>query len=472
MRPLPLAFLCWFCFCTWLLPEGRADGAAPPNPVPPPSVATSQADSNSPPPVIFEALRQTVEDNYPVLEFIGWQGDRWDREFRGRIAAAPTREAAFELMDEFVCRLNDYHTRLSWPGKPASAAPACEVEPVLTTGRPPPDHGIWAALRPSMELPPLTGICIAVVAAEPETGLRAGDEILKVDGVAMGEALARAWRHSVGCSVGGKLLAAAGRTLLGPADREIQLTIRRSRTLGREQMLTLAVPRSTAAKRRAVSTREVETVPVIRIPRWANEAGRNLVQDFDAALKEARTQPGLIIDVRGNGGGQDELADQVTGRFLKTPALASISFDRIVPGTTYERKLFITEPRGPWRYEGRVAVLTDEGCMSACEHFVSGMVEAGALACGTPTSGAGGWIRTVALPGGVRLNISRTFPVHTGGIPSPQLGIAPHVWAPRTLADVRAGTDTALRAALGWVKSRDPLPPRLQPVAPFSQNGI
>jgi C-terminal processing protease CtpA/Prc len=117
-----------------------------------------------------------------------------------------------------------------------------------------------------------------------------------------------------------------------------------------------------------------------------------------------------------------------------------------------------------------VAVLTDEGCMSACEHFVSGMVEAGAVTCGTPTSGAGGLIRTVQLPGGVRLNISRTFPFHTGGIPSPQLGIAPHLWAPRTLADVRAGEDTALKAALRWVKSKDPLPLRLQPVAPFSQN--
>jgi carboxyl-terminal processing protease len=187
-------------------------------------------------------------------------------------------------------------------------------------------------------------------------------------------------------------------------------------------------------------------------------------------LNEARKSPGIIIDVRRNGGGQDELADQVTGRFIQTPVLASISFNRVVPGTSYERKLYLTEPRGPWRYEGRVAVLTDEGCMSACEHFVSGMVEAGAVTCGTPTSGAGGLIRTVQLPGGARLNISRTFPFHTGGIPSPQLGIAPHLWAPRTLADVRAGEDTALKAALRWIKSNDPLPLRLQPVAPFSRN--
>ena len=102
--------------------------------------------------------------------------------------------------------------------------------------------------------------------------------------------------------------------------------------------------------------------------------------------------------------------------------------------------------------------------MSACEHFVSGMAEAGALLCGTLTSGACGWIRQVALPGGARVNVSQTFPLHAGGIPSPQLGIAPHIWAPRTLADLRAGNDTALVAALAWLRSNNPLPVRFQPL--------
>ena len=455
MRCLSFTFIFLFAYGFWCSPA---------------SAAPSQGDSNSPSLVIFEALRQAVEDNYPVLEFVGWQGNRWNPEFRAKIAAAPTSEAAFQLMDEYVCRLNDYHTRLSWPGKPSLATPACQLEPVLIATNPPPDHGIWAKMRPPVELPPINGISIAVLQAEKETGLQAGDEILSVDGVHIIDALARAWRHSVGCSVGGKLLSATSRILQGPADREVQIEVRRQVAHGRGELLTLTVPRSTNVVHRVVSTREVESVPVIRIPRWANDGDHNLVNDFDKALDAARKSPGLIIDVRKNGGGQDEIADQIIGRFIKAPVFSSDSFARLVPGKTYERRLFITEPRGPWRYEGRVAVLTDEGCMSACEHFVSGMIEAGALTCGTPTSGAGGWIRTVPLPGGVRLNISRTFPLHTGGIPSPQLGIAPHLWAPRTLAEVRAGEDTALRTALRWIKSGDPLPLRLQPVAPFSQN--
>src|SRR5664280_1196510 len=64
------------------------------------------------------------------------------------------------------------------------------------------------------------------------------------------------------------------------------------------------------------------------------------------------------------------------------------------------------------------------------------------------------------LPDGLRLNVSQTFPLHSGGIPSPQLGIAPHLWAPRRLSDLRSGEDTALRAAIVWLKSTDVLPAR------------
>jgi C-terminal processing protease CtpA/Prc len=218
----------------------------------------------------------------------------------------------------------------------------------------------------------------------------------------------------------------------------------------------------------AVSSREVDGVPVLRISHWANDRTMKLAASFDELLAQLHDRPGLVIDVRGNGGGEDDLASQVVGRFLKTPVVASVSFHRNVPSLTFERTVDRVSPCGPWRYEGRVAVLTDEGCMSACEHFVSGMAEAGALLCGTPTSGACGWIRPLDLPGGLRLNVSQTFPLHSGGIPSPQLGIAPHLWASRRLSDLRTGQDTALRAALVWLKSADPLPARFQPLTLFS----
>lgn len=56
-----------------------------------------------------------------------------------------------------------------------------------------------------------------------------------------------------------------------------------------------------------------------------------------------------------------------------------------------------------------------------------------------------------------------------GGMPSPLMGIAPHIYVHRTLADLESGKDTALLAALRWVKSHDPVPERQQPLAPFAR---
>src|ERR1035441_4260528 len=169
-----------------------------------------------------------------------------------------------------------------------------------------------------------------------------------------------------------------------PRGSELKLVVRWAGPHGDEETLTVMVKRSRMPGESTVLSREVAGLPVLRISHWGNDSTMKLVARFDELLAQFRDRPGLVIDVRGNGGGLDDLASQVVGRFLKTTVVASISFHRQVPGLTFERTVDRIAPRGPWRYEGRVAVLTDEGCMSASEHFVSGMAEAGAPLCWPP----------------------------------------------------------------------------------------
>jgi C-terminal processing protease CtpA/Prc len=98
--------------------------------------------------------------------------------------------------------------------------------------------------------------------------------------------------------------------------------------------------------------------------------------------------------------------------------------------------------------------------MSACEHFVSGMDASGvALLVGVSTTGAGGWIRTVELPGGATLRCSRTFPLH-GHRPSAMSGIPPHVHVSPTIESLRSGSDIVLDTAVERLRSGEPLPER------------
>jgi C-terminal processing protease CtpA/Prc len=188
-----------------------------------------------------------------------------------------------------------------------------------------------------------------------------------------------------------------------------------------------------------------EKTGYIRIQSW----GGFTKSDFDDELVSYKSVPNLIIDVRGNGGGSDALAADVVSRFIDQPVVCSISFHRRSGTAIYDKTIELAYPRGPWKYPGKVVVLIDPGCASACEHFVSGMFEAGATLIGTPTSGACGWSKQHDLPGGVTLRCSLTFPLH-GKVPSPLHGMEPHIWALPTIEDIKKGNDYVLEKALDF----------------------
>ena len=115
----------------------------------------------SDPIAILEAVWQKLKDHYPMMEYMGAQGDEWLEEFQRCVAAALTPDAAFDLIDEMVCRLNDYHTRFVRPGRfDGQSGPDLRSEVVLDGRR----------------------RAVGGVEAGPGTGVRTGDEILAIDG--------------------------------------------------------------------------------------------------------------------------------------------------------------------------------------------------------------------------------------------------------------------------------------------------
>lgn len=85
-----------------------------------------------------------------------------------------------------------------------------------------------------------------------------------------------------------------------------------------------------------------------------------------------------------------------------------------------------------------------------------------------PTNGGGAYMQSIPLTCGATLISSRGFPIDggTGGDPSPLHGTEPHLWVAPTLADLRAGRDTALAAALEWLRSGEPVPGNPDPTLP------
>ncbi|MPN10828.1 hypothetical protein SDC9_158125 [bioreactor metagenome] len=111
-------------------------------------------------------------------------------------------------------------------------------------------------------------------------------------------------------------------------------------------------------------------------------------------------------------------------------------------------------------------MLIDEGCASACEHFVSGIEAMGhVLLVGLPTNGAGGGPTRVTLGDGTQVMISRALGIRANGVVFEGLGIPPHIYLAPTLDDLRNGRDPVLERAKEWVLSNQPIPARIQPLA-------
>ena len=113
-------------------------------------------------------------------------------------------------------------------------------------------------------------------------------------------------------------------------------------------------------------------------------ADQTVIDAFDAALLRFKDAPGLIIDVRQNGGGDTAVARPIMGRFI----------DKQKPYARMRRRdgdhlsdpwTEVVEPRGPFTYTAPVAVLTTRWSASMAEGFPMGMRGMGrATIVGTP----------------------------------------------------------------------------------------
>lgn len=123
------------------------------------------------------------------------------------------------------------------------------------------------------------------------------------------------------------------------------------------------------------------------------------------ALNEFADAPGLIIDVRDNGGGAEPLAREFAGCFVDSPTVYAKHVIRDADAAggftpVGERQLLPNKTRP--QYRGKVAVLTGPVVMSSCEAFVLMMKQVpGCVLVGEPTQGSSGNPQPYELGNGV-----------------------------------------------------------------------
>ncbi|MEY2880502.1 MAG: hypothetical protein RLZZ15_2882 [Verrucomicrobiota bacterium] len=171
---------------------------------------------------------------------------------------------------------------------------------------------------------------------------------------------------------------------------------------------------------------------------------------LSAQLKAHRDAPGVVVDLRQNPGGETLSLGIAVGEF----------FDRAVDCGVFISRDGSRGGKSSWqlgsaRYAGRVVILVDGRTASAGEIFAATLQDHGrAKVVGRKTAGAvlASWF--YVLPDGGELQLSREDYVAPKGRRLEGDGVEPDVKVTRTLADLRAGRDADLEAALAILRAK------------------
>lgn len=193
-------------------------------------------------------------------------------------------------------------------------------------------------------------------------------------------------------------------------------------------------------------------VGYIMLTGWPSDAG--LIAPALAALDEWRDAPGVVIDVRGNGGGDERTARVFASRFVRTKAVYSKSEIKTPQGVSgpFERTI---EP-GPaeQRFGGKAVVLVGPGCMSSNESFVLMMrYGAGAMLVGDRTRGSSGNPKPHDLGNGVTALVPSWRDLLPDGTPLEGTGVEPDLRVPVNAKQLEAG-DPVIEAGVAKVRQK------------------
>ena len=176
---------------------------------------------------------------------------------------------------------------------------------------------------------------------------------------------------------------------------------------------------------------------------------------FSQILSRLSICNGVILDVRNNGGGSLTNVERIASRFFNERALVGYISHKVGPGHNDFSDLFpkYLESSNSIRYQKPIIILTNRGCYSATNEFVSTMKHAhNATIVGDKTGGGGGLPFSSELPNGwsVRFSTSPTFNAEKEHI---EFGVEPDIKLDMTPADINKMRDTYIEFARKRINS-------------------
>jgi carboxyl-terminal processing protease len=328
-------------------------------------------------------------------------------EAREAVAAAAIQAMVVELDDNHARWLHEPRRNLFGLALSVTVGPG-DIDPVATE--------------------PAYVNMVAEASPAAAAGLALGDEVLAINGVPL--------------FINGILTEGALSWLTDTQPgTTVELTVRRPATGETFTATMTATPHQ--GPRRGVESRLVDgNIAYVTLPGFSPQAADQVLAAV-AALREETELRGVILDLRGNGGGSPAAVATLLGALAhgKITSYWCDVRDRCTPNRTDDSVELWNLP---------FAALTDRRCASACDSFTSSVKDLGlGTLVGTRTAGAvSGPGQAYALDNGTGLMLPKHHEIGANKEFVDTIGVAPDHYAPTTAADLSSGRDPGLDKAV------------------------
>lgn len=423
-RALPGALFLVFILCPFSLPLSTASASARER------VTTATREGRL---IVFDETWRTIRERYydPALHGVNW--DELRARLRPLAADASGETEFYTVLRRLTSRLRDAHTRVFAPDERFD----WQRPTYITVG---------------VSLREIAGqIIVTAIERDGEAargGVRAGDELLSIEGEPVAQAFARRLTEEVGAST--ELAArqqAAARLFKGARDTFVTAVFatndgRATKKIRLRRVLQNRPP--------ALHMQKAEGFPIVNFNMFVPEIASELMRALRRG--ELRTARGLVLDLRDNGGGQAETMTDIASAFLPQGTNLGEFTDREgrIASTPQTRAAMLFAADAVAEFRGPVVVLTSTRTASAAEILAAALQESKrARVIGEQTCGCVLAIRRRhTLPDGGLLDISEMDFRTARRMRLEGAGITPDEFVSPTRRDLREGRDPALERAL------------------------
>lgn len=376
---------------------------------------------------VFDDAWERINERYYDRSFHGLDWEAQRTSLRAVAAEAASSQELYAILRRMIGLLDDPHTRVFAPEEKSD----WWRPRFVSTG---------LGIAEVEGLP--TVVKVERDSAPQRAGLRVGDVIEAVAGMPVQSLLSK--QLFAAHTSASERFRAFARLLDGPADTSVAL---KWQTKTGKQKAT-QLERHWEQRELGLRLRRQQGIAIVEIDAFTKPLAAAFARDFRKTLAGAR---GVILDLRGNGGGDAEAMTDIASSFLHSGANLGQFTDRFGVGftiSTHVRSVFsptlITQTKLP------LIVLTSERTSSAAEIFVEALkTSQRARILGTETCGCVLAVRARhELPDGGLLDISEMDYVTATGQHLERHGIKPDETVKVERRDLYAGRDRVLKLAL------------------------